>query len=239
MPISRENNTSEYRLMEEDMEGDLDIMVQEDELDEKGRHLIDWVKHVEWLVPNVEVYKEWEEDADDEDVDFINIYESGDEGGNGPEDSDEVCGAEEIDEDDDEDVESEQEDVEGRQEDVEGEQEELKGGEEGDQDVHMTDEGETSGTGWGSRRCDLVRPDSASSSGRLYGDEAENRFRASKQEIRERLLGQAMTRKDFFTSPEDQQDSIEKIVSKRKPFLVGNARLIIDLDAAPREDTEE
>jgi len=48
-----------------------------------------------------------------------------------------------------------------------------------------------------------------------------------------------MTPKDFFTGPEDQQDSIENIVTKRNRFLAGNARLIIDLKAATREDAEE
>jgi len=48
-----------------------------------------------------------------------------------------------------------------------------------------------------------------------------------------------MTPKDFFTSPEDQEDIIENIVTKRKRFLAGNARLIIDLEAAAREDAEE
>jgi hypothetical protein len=67
----------------------------------------------------------------------------------------------------------------------------------------------------------------------------ENRFRASTQEIGERLLGRAMTPKDFFSSPEDQQGSIQQIVSKRKRFLAGNARLIVDLEAAAREDAAE
>jgi len=48
-----------------------------------------------------------------------------------------------------------------------------------------------------------------------------------------------MPPKDLFTSTDDQQDSIENIVTKRKRFLAGNARLIIDLEAAGREDTEE
>ena len=61
---------------------------------------------------------------------------------------------------------------------------------------------------------------------------AEHHFRASTQEIGERLLGWAMTPKDFFTSLEDEQDSIENIVTKRKGFLAENARLIIDLEAA-------
>ena len=89
-------------------------------------------------------------------------------------------------------MEGEEEDVEGELEDVEGEQEEVEGWAEGDDDVHMTDEGETSGSGLGSRRQDLGRPDSAYSSRGLYGDAAEHRFRASTQEIGERLLGRAM-----------------------------------------------
>jgi len=60
-------------LTEEDREGDLDITVREDELDEKARPLIDWVKPVEWLLPNTEVYEEWEENEEDEDVDFIDL----------------------------------------------------------------------------------------------------------------------------------------------------------------------
>ena len=39
------------------MERDLDMRVREDELDEKGRPLIDWVRPVEWLLPNAEVYE--------------------------------------------------------------------------------------------------------------------------------------------------------------------------------------
>ena len=85
----------------------------------------------------------------------------------------------------------------------------------------------------------MGRPDSASSCRGLYGDGAEHCFRTSPQAIGDRLLGRAMTRKDFFKSPEDQQESIETIVTKRKCFLAGNARLIIDLEAAAREDAEE
>jgi len=152
MPIGGEDSTSEYRLTEEDMEGGLEMTVREDELDEKGRPLIHWVKPVKLLLQNAEVYEEWEEDEENEDVDFIDLYESGDEGGNGSGDSDEVYGEEEIDEDNEEDVDSEQEDMEGEQEDVEG-------WEEGDDDVNMTDEGETSRSGLGSRMRDLGHPD--------------------------------------------------------------------------------
>jgi len=87
------------------MEGDLDMTVREDELHENGRPLIDWVKPVEWLLPNAEIYEEWEEDAEDEDVEFIDLYESADEGGNGSEGSDEAYGEEQIGEDDNEDLE--------------------------------------------------------------------------------------------------------------------------------------
>jgi len=95
------------------MEADLHMMVLDDELDEKGRPLIDWVKPVECLLPNAEVYEEWEEDEEDEDVDSIDLYGSGDAGGNGSEVSDKVYAEGEIDEDDDEDVEGEQEDMGG------------------------------------------------------------------------------------------------------------------------------
>ena len=79
----------------------------------------------------------------------------------------------------------------------------------------MTDEGETSGTGLGSRMRDLGCPDSASSARGQYGDAAEHGFSASTQEIGEPLLGRTMTPKGFFTSLEDQQDSIENIVTTR------------------------
>ena len=100
MPIGGDYRTSKYRLMEEDYERDLDIRLWENELDKKGRPLIDWAKPVEWLLPNSEVYEEWEEDEEDEDVNFINLYESGDEGGNGSQDSHEVYGEVAIDEND-------------------------------------------------------------------------------------------------------------------------------------------
>jgi len=115
----------------------------------------------------------------------------------------------------------------------------VEGWEEGDDHVHMTDEGETSGSALGSRMRDLGRPDSASSPRGVYSDAAEHRFRASTQEIGKRLLGRVMTSQDFFTSPEDKQDSITNIVTKRKRFLAGNARLIIYLKAAARDDAEE
>ena len=219
-PIGGDHFTSEYRLVEEDMEGDLDMTVREDELNEKGRPLFDWVKPVAWLLQNAELYQEWEEDEEDEDGDFINLYESADEVGNGSEDSDKVYGAEEI-------VEYDDKDGEGEVDDVEREQEDVEGWEEGDDDVHMTDEGETSGSGLGNSMRNLGRPDSASSSRALGGDGAEHRFGASTQEIGELLLGRAMTPRHFFTSPEDQQDSIENIVTPRKGLLAGNACLIL------------
>ena len=47
---------------------------------------------------------------------------------------------------------------------MEGEKEDVEGWEEGDHDVHMTDEGETSGSGLGSMMRQLGRHDPASSS---------------------------------------------------------------------------
>jgi len=41
MTTGGEDRTSEFRLTSEDMERDLDMTVREDELDEKGRPLID------------------------------------------------------------------------------------------------------------------------------------------------------------------------------------------------------
>jgi len=103
----------------------------------------------------------------------------------------------------------------------------------------MTDEGETSGSSLGSRMRHLGRPHSASSSHGVYGDAAAHSFHASRQEIGERLLRWAMTPKDFFTRPQDQQGCIEHIVTKRMCFLAGNPSLMIDLEAAAREDAEE
>jgi len=137
-----------------------------------------------------------------------------------------------------EDVKGKQEDMEGKQEDVEGKQEDIEGGEEGDDNVHMTDKRETYGSGLGSRMQDLGHPDSASSSRGLYRDVAEDSFHASTPEIGELLLGRPMTPKDFFITPEDQKASIENIVIQRKRFLAGNVPLILDLEAALREEAE-
>ena len=109
MTTGGEDRTSEYRLTAEDMEGDLDMTVREEELDEKGRPLIDWVKPVEWLLPNAEVHEEWEED-EDQDVDFIDLYESGEEDGNGSEDCDEIYGEERIYEEEDDDEQEDDDD---------------------------------------------------------------------------------------------------------------------------------
>ena len=86
-------------------------------------------------------------------------------------------------------MECEQEDTEGEQEDAEGNPEDVEGGQEGDDDVHITDKGETSGSGLRSRMWDLGRPDFESCSCGLYGDPAEHRFCATTQEIEEWLLG--------------------------------------------------
>jgi len=59
----------------------------------------------------------------------------------------------------------------------------MEGWEEDDYDVHMTEEGETSGTGLGSRMRDLGRPDYCSFSRGLYGDVTEYRFCCSTQKI--------------------------------------------------------
>ena len=123
---------------------------------------------------------------------------------------------------------------------MEGKEEEPESRkEDDDNDVDMIEEGKTSGSGLRSRVRDLGSFGSAPSSSSLYSDVAENHFRASTQEIGEWLLGQAMTLMDFFTSLEDQQDSIENIVSMRNRFHAGNACLIIDLEAAARKEAEE
>jgi len=108
-----------------------------------------------------------------------------------------------------------------------------------DGDLDVIGAGEPSGSGLGRANRDFNRPQSASATRGLYSNPAENRFEASTQEIGERLLGWAMTLKDFFTSPEDQQDSIEHIIANRKRLFPGNACLIIDLEAAAREDAQE
>jgi hypothetical protein len=196
------------------------MTVREEELDEMGRPLIDWVKPIEWLLPNAEVYEEWEEDEEDEDVDFIDLYESADEDGNGSEDSDGVYGEEE------------------------GDTEEEEGGDTEEEEGGDTEEEEEGGGGGQEEEEALSRTfikseDEDIDMMEMRRDFDENRFRASTQEIGERLLGRAMTPKDFFSSPEDQQGSIQQIVSKRKRFLAGNARLIVDLEAAAREDAAE
>jgi len=246
MTTGGEDPTSEFRLTAEDMEGDSDMTVREDELDQKGRPLIDWVKPVEWLLPNAEVYEEWEKDDKDQDVDFIDLYESDEEDGNSAEDSDEIYGEEKIyeeedndkeeDNDDDNDYDNDQylKDVREAQDQSSHSLSLLEDG-----DLDMIGAGKTSGSGLGRANRDFHHPQIASATRGLYSDAAENRFRASTQEIGDRLLGRAMTPKDFFTSPEDQQNSIEHIITNRKRVFAGNARLIIDREAAAWEDAEE
>jgi len=72
-----------------------------------------------------------------------------------------------------------------------------------DGDLDIIGAGETSGSGLGRADRDFNRHQSASATRGLYSDAAENRFRATTQEIGERLLGRAMTHNDFFTGPED------------------------------------
>ncbi|KAG0128949.1 hypothetical protein HOY82DRAFT_541140 [Tuber indicum] len=232
-PPRAEGSTSEYRLTQEDMEGDLDTTVSEEEVDTRGRPLIDWVKPVEWLLPNAGVYEEWEEDEEDEDVDFVDLYESADDAGSGEDSDDRVYGEDSEDEWDEEERGGEDE------EDEEMEEEESQTLKSEDGDIDMMGIEESSGVGWGEGRVRPRRPNSNSSLHGLYGEEAENHFRASTQEIGEWLLGQAMTPKDFFTSPEEQQNNIQHIVSKRRRFLARNARLLVDLEAAAREDDLE
>ncbi|PUU79859.1 hypothetical protein B9Z19DRAFT_1063934 [Tuber borchii] len=98
--------------------------------------------------------------------------------------------------------------------------------------------GEISGSSLGRISWNLARSHSAPFTWGLYGDVSENCFWVSTQEIGEMLLGQAMTPKDFFISPNDQQDSIKHIITKRNCLFAGNARHIIDLEAATREETE-
>jgi len=86
---------------------------------------------------------------------------------------------------------------------------------------------------------DLGRPDSASSSHGLCSNAAEQCFSPSITDIGEQLYGCAMTPKDCFNSVDDEQASIENIGYQRKGFLVANARLIIDLEAAFREDADQ
>ncbi|PUU80000.1 hypothetical protein B9Z19DRAFT_1124330 [Tuber borchii] len=212
IPTGGEDRTSEYQLTAEDMEGDLDMTVGEDELNEKYSPLIDWVKPVGGLWPNVEVYEEWKEDEEDQDVDFMDLYESDEEDGNGSEDSEEIYGEEMI------------------YEEEEQEEEEIDDNGDNNNDDEYNNDGD------GDRSSHSL---SWSENGDVEMIEAENLFWASTQEIEERLLGWAMTPKDFFTSSEDQQDRIEHIISKRKWLFAGNVRLIIDLEAAAREATEE
>ena len=233
------------------MKGDLDTTVHEEELDAKGKPLIDWVKPVEWLLPNAEAYEEWEEDEVDKDVEIIDLYDSEDENGNGSEDSDEVYGEEELDMETDDSEGEYDDDEEDEYDDEEDEGEDEKDGSEGeeegeysgalikpeDEDVDMTGMEESNPLNLAGRGAPIGQ---ASRSSELYSEDAsQRRFRASTQEIGERFLGRAMTPKDFFASPEDQQDSIEDIVNRRRRYLAGNARLILDLEAAAREDAEE
>ncbi|KAG0636534.1 hypothetical protein HOY80DRAFT_1088330 [Tuber brumale] len=84
------DHTSDFLLMERDIEADLDMTVLEEELNKKGRPLINWVKPIEWLLLNAEIYEEWEEGEEDEDDDFVDLYGSAHRDGNSWEDSDRV-----------------------------------------------------------------------------------------------------------------------------------------------------
>ncbi|KAG0644472.1 hypothetical protein HOY80DRAFT_1029175 [Tuber brumale] len=55
----------------------------------------------------------------------------------------------------------------------------------------------------------------------------------------ERASAWAMTPRDFHSSPQDQKVSIGYMLTKRRRFLAGNACLLIDLQAAARQDAEE
>jgi len=72
---------------------------------------------------------------------------------------------------------------------VECEQDDGEAWEECDDDVHMTDEGETSGSGLGIRMRHLGRPDFASSSRGLYGDAGEHRFLLAPKRLERGCLG--------------------------------------------------
>jgi len=111
MPISGPDFTSDYTFTAEDMEGDRDMTVGEDPVQEKGRSLIDLVKPVEWHLPSPVVYKEWEKDEEHEDGDIIDLCNFGDKEENGAEDSKEVNGEMKYDENDVEGTESEKEDL--------------------------------------------------------------------------------------------------------------------------------
>ena len=101
---------------------------REEELDAKGKPLIDWVKPVKWLLPKAEAYEEWEEDEVDEDLEIIDLYDSENKNGNGSEDSDEVDGEEQLDMETDE-SEGEYDEEEEAGED---EEDESEGAEEGE-----------------------------------------------------------------------------------------------------------
>ncbi|PUU81097.1 hypothetical protein B9Z19DRAFT_1122624 [Tuber borchii] len=49
-----------------------------------------------WPLPDAEVYVKWEDDEDTQNVDFMDLYESDKEDGNGSEDSDKIYGEEMI-----------------------------------------------------------------------------------------------------------------------------------------------
>jgi len=178
------------------------------------------VKSVEWLLPNAKIYEKLEVDEEDEHVDFIDLYESGDEGGNGSEDSDEVYGEKEIEKGDDEDMDGEEENLKLEQENLKTEQEGVDGFEQGEDNVHLTDEGETSGSGLGRRMRDLGHPDSASSSCGLYSDAAEHRFDGRTQEIAELLLGRAMTPRISSQAQKTNRTASKILFSRECAFLL-------------------
>ncbi|PUU77766.1 hypothetical protein B9Z19DRAFT_1127870 [Tuber borchii] len=165
---------------------------------------------------------------------------SDEEAGNGLEDSDEVYGEEMIYKEEKEEEETdndnggnENDDDYHNDKEQEGSSHSLSQSE--NSDVDMIGAGEISGSSLGRASRDLDHSHSVSSTGELYSDAVENHFRTATQEIGERLLGRAMTPKDFFTSPEDQQDRIEHIITKRKEDAKEQG---IDLEEMDRIDRE-
>ncbi|PUU72496.1 hypothetical protein B9Z19DRAFT_1137419 [Tuber borchii] len=216
MPTGREDCTFEYQLTAQDMEADLDMTV----------------------------YEEWEEDEEDQDVDFINLCESDEEDGNGSEDSDRFYGEEMIYEEGEEEEEETDDDGDNANnndyhDDRERERSSDSPCRSVNGDVDMIGVGEISGLSLETASRDLDRSNLHYPPSGFTVMSQKNYFRASTQEIGERLLGRAITPKDFFISLEDPHDSIEYIITKRKQLLAGNAHLSIDLKAATREDAEE
>ena len=247
MQTGGEDDTSKYFLTKKDI-GDLDVSFREMELVAKGGPMLDCAKPADWVLPNDELYEEWEDEDEDEDVHIIDISESEDENSNSLEYSDKVYGDEINTEEEDQKKNKNESGDQGERDRKEGERKE-EARQEKDKysqastnskhgDIYMTGAEETYPLSLSRREEDLNRSGFACSSGELSQVTAQKRFSASTQEIKEQLYEQAMTARDFCGSSKEKWDRVQCIAARRRHKVAGSAQFMVAVEAAARKDAE-